>query len=57
MKKLFFRNAGIIGAFYLGGILGMYTNLLHWQWWIIIVPTLILFSIENDYHQHKNDWE
>lgn len=55
MKKLFLENAGTIAAFYLGGSLSMYVTVIHWQWWIIVIPTIVLFGIENYYNQHKDE--
>jgi hypothetical protein len=56
MKKLewFLKNSGYFGAVYLGIILGIYTTFLHWQWWVIVLPTLFFFALEISYHNYKN---
>ena len=53
MKK--HKLIGLIAAFYLGYCTGLFTNysFLDWQWWIIVVPTIILFNFEK--FLYKND--
>ena len=46
MKKLI-KNLDYIGAAYLGGSVYAFANisLLNWEWWAIVIPTLLIFIL------------
>ena len=51
MKK--HTKIGLLAGFYLGGSIGWFGNMhmTDWQFWVIIVPTIVLFGIEKELYK------
>ena len=49
--KWILSNMGIVGAAYLGAMLTITgINFLNWEWWVILVPTIIFFTIDRSFN-------
>lgn len=46
---------GALAGFYLGFITSLFTNygFFDWRWWVMVIPTIILFGLEKQLF--KND--